>query len=101
MCVMMLSMTTQTIKKTASLEDTLVTNIRVALAMKKMSQNALAKQMGITGGALSQKMRGTVTWTLQDLEKAGQLLGVEPAVLLDPHGLLVAGHGFEPWTSGL
>lgn len=94
-------MATQTIKKTTSLEDTLITNIRVALAMRNMSQNALAKLMGITGGALSQKMTGTITWTLPDIEKAGQLLGVEPAVLLNPHGLLVAGCGFEPQTSGL
>lgn len=39
--------------------------------------------------------------TKQNMEKAGQFLRIAPAKFLEPNGLLVAGSGFEPETSGL
>lgn len=49
--------------------------------------------MKVSPSALSQKMNNRLQWTAADIEKAAEFFGVEPAVL-------VAGHGFEPWTSG-
>lgn len=90
-----------TLTETQELEVIVAKNIRVAMAARGISQNDLAKGMGISKSALSQKMRGLIVWTLPDMQKAGDFLGVQPAILLDPHGLLVAGCGFEPQTSGL
>ena len=98
LCSKLLSMAAQT--QEIELIQVVAQNIRVAMAARGISQNDLAKGMGLSKSALSQKMRGVIVWTLPDMQKAGEFLGIQPAVLLDPHGLLVAGHGFEPWTSG-
>ncbi|WP_438938793.1 hypothetical protein [Bifidobacterium breve] len=39
-------------------------------------------------------MTRRVAWSLEDIEKASGFFKVNPEAL-------VAGHGFEPWTSGL
>ncbi|WP_232781657.1 helix-turn-helix domain-containing protein [Bifidobacterium breve] len=77
-----------------SLQDRVSYNIRVLLAIRQTSQQDLAKAMGIAAASLSQKFSGRIRWNLDDIEKASGFLGVNPEAL-------VAGHGFEPWTSGL
>lgn len=77
-----------------TLQDKVSANIRVVLAMRDMSKRSLAREMHIAPSTLVQKMSGTTRWNVDDIEKAADALDVSPAAL-------VAGHGFEPWTSGL
>lgn len=96
-------MTTQTLEpqtQAIPLEEVISTNMRLALALRKKNQSDLSRALGVSSGLVSQKMHGTTAWTISDMEKAGQFLKIAPAKFLEPNGLLVAGHGFEPWTGG-
>lgn len=96
-------MTTQTVERETqaiSLESVISGNMRVALAMRNKNQSDLSRAFGVSRTLISQKMRGVTAWTIADMEKAGQFLGIAPARFLDPNGLMVAGLGFEPRTSG-
>ena len=64
-----------------TLQQIVSRNMRMALGYYNTDQKALA-------------MRGKLTWSLEDIEKASGFFNVKPEAL-------VAGHGFEPWTSGL
>ena len=76
------------------LRNNVATNIKVAMAMTNVYQKDLAQVLGITQPTLSSKLAGKTTWTLDDIEKVSSFFHVKPETLL------VAGHGFEPWTSG-
>ena len=76
------------------LQSIVTQNMRIAMAMRGVSQKDLAAAMGFNPSAISQKMTGRVLWNLEDIEKASGFFNVKPEAL-------VAGHGFEPWTSGL
>ena len=65
------------------------------MAARKLNQQQIADALGISRPAVSQKLSGKHVWTLDDIEKVSDFLHVKPETLL------VAGHGFEPWTSGL
>lgn len=67
--------------------------MRVAIALRGCAQKDLAAAMGITPASLSQKFVGKTLWNLVDIEKASGFFNVKPEAL-------VAGHGFEPVTSG-
>nr|WP_236022661.1 helix-turn-helix transcriptional regulator [Bifidobacterium phasiani] len=68
--------------------------MRVALAANGLQQKDLANALGITSASMSAKFTGRTMWNLVDIEKASGFFHVKPEAL-------VAGHGFEPWTSGL
>lgn len=67
--------------------------MKVLIAIRQTSQKDLAQAMGIAAPTLSQKFSGRTRWNMDDIEKASDFLDVKPEAL-------VAGHGFEPWTSG-
>ena len=75
------------------LQEIVTRNIKVALALRGLNQKDLANVLGIATSSLSQKFTGRNRWNLEDISKAARFFNVEPAAL-------VAGHGFEPWTSG-
>ena len=86
----------QTIEMTAAqthLRNNVTTNMKVAMAITNVYQKDLAKVLGITQPTLSSKLAGKTTWTLDDIERASDFFHVKP------EAFLVAGHGFEPWTS--
>lgn len=62
--------------------------MRVALAMRNKNQSDLSRAFGVSRTLISQKMRGVTSWTIADMEKAGQFLGIAPARFLDPNGLI-------------
>lgn len=92
-----------------------------------VSKTALAKHLGISRPAVSQKVHGRVSWSLEEIYGTAELLSIDPIDLLprrddngnwlpapfipgkakapEPSGSeashLVAGAGFEPTTSGL
>ena len=76
-----------------SLQDVVTRNMRVAMALRGVNQTKLAEALGVDRSAISQKMTRRVAWSLEDIEKASGFFKVDPEAL-------VAGHGFEPWTSG-
>lgn len=63
------------------------------MALRGVNQKDLAKVLGIATSSMSQKFTGKTLWNLVDIEKASGFFNVKPEAL-------VAGHGFEPWTSG-
>lgn len=75
------------------LQSVVTRNMRVALALRGRNQKDLAGAIGITEPSLSAKFKGKTLWNLVDIEKASGFFNVKPEAL-------VAGHGFEPWTSG-
>ena len=81
-------------KEDLSLQQIVSRNLKMALAYFGMDQKTLAAGLGMTSSAISLKMRGKIDWSLNDIEKASDFFNVKPEAL-------VAGHGFEPWTSGL
>ena len=84
-----------------------------------LKKKDLAQAMGISPQAVSTRLQGTANWTLDAAADflrvpldtllrasltAGEVLGYEKTAAPDDSGnggQLVAGHGFEPWTSGL
>ncbi len=80
-------------RQSESLQEIVTRNMRVAIALRGCAQKDLAAAMGITPASLSQKFVGKTLWNLVDIEKASGFFNVKPEAL-------VAGHGFEPWTSG-
>ncbi|MBK4349394.1 helix-turn-helix transcriptional regulator [Bifidobacterium longum subsp. longum] len=80
--------------KADDLQAIVTRNIRVAMALRGVNQKDLAKVLGIATSSMSQKFTGKTLWNLVDIEKASGFFHVKPEAL-------VAGHGFEPWTSGL
>ena len=77
-----------------TLQEKVSQNLRIFLAANKKSQKALAVDMGVSTATLSEKFSGRIRWNLDDIEKASEFLHMNPEAL-------VAGQGFEPWTSGL
>ena len=76
------------------LQENVTKFIKVAMTLNGVSQKTLAEALGYNPSAVSQKMSGRVRWNLDDIEKASNFLHVKPEAM-------VAGQGFEPWTSGL
>ena len=99
--VKLFAMTTATMSATATLKPSteltlqqiVSRNMRMALGYYNTDQKTLAKALGQASSSISLKMRGKLTWSLEDIEKASGFFNVKPEAL-------VAGHGFEPWTSG-
>lgn len=79
--------------KADDLQAIVTRNIRFAMALRGVNQKDLAKVLGIATSSMSQKFTGKTLWNLVDIEKASGFFNVKPEAL-------VAGHGFEPWTSG-
>ena len=77
-----------------SLQEVVSRNIRLFMVVRGVNQRELAEALGVTQPMVSYKLRGSTAWLLGDIEKASELFNVSPEAL-------VAGHGFEPWTSGL
>ena len=79
--------------KKRGLQDLVSFNLRMMMAARSMNQQDMADVLGVTRPAVSQKFSGKHPWSLDDIEKASEFFNVNPEAL-------VAGHGFEPWTSG-
>lgn len=76
-----------------SLQDVVTRNMKIAMTLRDVKQKDLANALGMDRSSISQKMTRRVAWSLEDIEKASGFFHVKPEAL-------VAGQGFEPWTSG-
>ena len=79
---------------------------------KRLTRKQLGEALGVSGQVVSRKIRGEVTWSILDIMRTADFLGVSAADLLpkkketpaqpklDGSPDFVAGTGFEPVTSG-
>ena len=88
-----------------TLQTTISRNMRIALGYNAKNQADLARAFGVSRTTISQKMVGKVNWTIEDMERAGRYLNIEPAWFLRTHGIdapeFVGPLGLEPRTGGL
>ena len=102
-------------------QDVVAKNVGLMVKARGLKKKDLAQAMGISPQAVSTRLQGTANWTLDEAcaaadflrvpldtllrasLTAGEVLGYEKTAAPDDSGnggQLVAGHGFEPWTSG-
>lgn len=87
-----------------TLQQIISDNMLFALAARRLNRAQLAAGIGVSGGLISQKLNGRTNWTIEDMEKAGRYLGIEPAWFLRAHNVMgepVGPVGLEPTTGGL
>lgn len=88
-----------------TLQTTISRNMRMALGYNAKNQSDLARAFGVSRTTISQKMVGKVNWTIEDMERAGRFLDIEPAWFLRSHDIdapqFVGPVGLEPTTGGL
>ena len=87
-----------------TLQQIISDNMLFALAARRLNRAKLAEGIGVSGGLISQKLRGRTNWTIEDMEKAGRYLNIEPAWFLRAHNVMVEAVGpvgLEPTTGGL
>jgi transcriptional regulator with XRE-family HTH domain len=76
-------------EKKIRIEKSLIQRDRIEHAIQESSlpKTKIAKELGISPGALSQKVSGAVRFTLGNLTRLSNVLGVQPLQLLDPTDL--------------
>lgn len=57
-------------------------NVRAEAARAGLTQSELARALGVSRMAVSDRYRGRTPWTLDELEVVGAILGLEPAEFL-------------------
>lgn len=65
-----------------SLRERVAEEVRVQLARKRMSGTQLAKRMGVSQAYIWRRLSGETALDLNDLERIGEILAVEPSDLL-------------------
>ena len=96
-------------------------NTNMILSNSGLMKKDLAKAMGLSPQSMASRLQSKADWTIDETCAAADFFGVPLMALLDENltpakameyiknrrsdngndGQLVAGHGFEPWTSGL
>ena len=105
----------------AKAQDIVAMNVNLMINARHLQKKDLAKALGIAPQTISKKLRSEITWTINETQAAADFLHTDVATLLNPNlttsellginktaapdgsedgGQMVAGHGFEPWTSG-
>ena len=106
----------------AKAQDIVAMNVNLMINARHLQKKDLSKALGIAPQTISKKLRSEITWTINETQAAADFLHTDVATLLNPNlttsellginktaapdgsedgGQVVAGHGFEPWTSGL
>lgn len=66
----------------ASLTELVATEVRVNMARIRMTQTQLAGVLGLPQSAVSNRLRGKVPFTVDELQTVAAALGVHPAALV-------------------
>lgn len=111
-------------------QDIVAANVNLMITARHLQKKDLANALGLAPQTIARKLRSEITWTINETQAAADFLNTDVATLLNPDlssaelrgdnkkprgGLttprlfvkdlyrssFVAGHGFEPWTSGL
>ncbi len=100
-------------------------NVNMILSNSGLRKKDLAKAMGLSPQSMASRLQSKANWTIDETCAAADFFGVPLMALLDENltpakameykameyiknrrsdngndGQVVAGHGFEPWTSG-
>ena len=101
-------------------QDVVAMNTNMILSNSGLMKKDLAKAMGLSPQSMASRLQSKADWTIDETCAAADFFGVPLMALLDENltpakameyiknrrsdngndGQLVAGHGFEPWTSG-
>ena len=73
--------------KTLEIQENLIRNIRIRLTLKNLSQKNLAEGVGISIPSISLKMTSRTSWSLDDIVRVSEYLGVPLLTLLEPPSL--------------
>ena len=65
------------------MQKVFIWNVNMQLTGRGMNQQALCAPLGLKKGAVSAKMTGKTTWTIQDIAAVAEFLNVSPLYLLD------------------
>ena len=96
-----------------SADEAVGITVNQLMFQKRYTRKQLGEALGISGQVASRKIRGEVSWSINDIMNAAEFLQVDPAqllpkkketpaqLMLDGSPDFVAGTGFEPVTSGL
>lgn len=76
-------------KNEEDLQEVLRQNLRVLLAMQRMSHAQLAERLGTDRATVTKNMNGHRKWSLQDLATLGEIFGVTAPALIDDTAKLV------------
>lgn len=57
-------------------------NVRAELARRSLTQDDLARHLGLPQPAVSRRIRGLTPWTVDELVSAAEFFDVAPVVLL-------------------
>lgn len=66
-----------------TLSDQVASNLRAELSRRRISQETFAEMAGISRSSLNQRLNGRTVLDLAELEQFADLLGIEPAKLLN------------------
>ena len=66
---------------TSSFADAVAANIRAEAARHRLTQTELARALGMSQVAVSDRHRGRTPWTLNEIEAVAQLLGTTTSKL--------------------
>lgn len=69
-----------------TLRELVAAEVRAQLARQQISQQELAKAIGLSQASISERLRGKTPFTTDDLERIADALGVHPAALLGGTG---------------
>lgn len=69
----------------ARLTDRVAAEVRAGMARSRMTQTDLAEVLGLTQSVVSKRLRGKIAFSVDELEKVADALGVHPATLLGGH----------------
>lgn len=69
---------------TDSPAERVVTEIRAAMARRRVSQEVLARALRISQAAVSRRLNGTVDFTVTEIHTIAEVLQVDAAELLTP-----------------
>lgn len=72
----------------ASLNDQVAATVRAELARRRMTQQDLARAVGLSQASVSERLRGKTPFSTDDIERVADALGIHPAVLFGGHGPL-------------
>lgn len=68
--------------KAVTAQDTLATNVSRMVALRHVRKQELAKAMGISPTAIARKLRGEITWSINETAAAADFLDTDVATLL-------------------
>ena len=75
------------------------TNVHSLMWARRMTQTELGRAIGVDQSTLGKKLRGDRGWSLDQVESAAEVLGVDAAYLMDRQRFnLVHPRGLEPGT---